>query len=104
MPSPLGFLWAGIGVGVVGRWSMTSLNHWFRRCMVCKTLAICELTSALIVTEMMWIWFVISLWRSLISSLKILVRSFFMSLMICAQRDWVLKVCEAEELADFLDC
>jgi len=45
MPSPLGFLWAGIVEEIGGRQSMTSVKHWLSACIVAITSAIWALKS-----------------------------------------------------------
>jgi len=84
---------------VIGKRSITSLNLWFKAYIVFRTSAIWEFTSVLMVSDIVLIWLVISLWISLISSLNILVKSFFMSSIICANRDWAVKGCNVGRFA-----
>jgi len=51
MPSPLGFLWAGIVEEIGGRWSITSVKHWLSACIVVITLAIWALKSVVRLLE-----------------------------------------------------
>jgi len=102
MPSPFVFLWAGIGLVVIGKQSMTLLNLWFKACIFFRTSVIWEFTLVLIVSDIVLIWLVISLQILLISLLNILVKSFFMSSIICAHRDWAVKGCDSVGCTNYL--
>jgi len=70
MPSPLGFLWAGIVEEIGGRWSITSVKHWLSACMVAITSAIWALKSDVRLLERLVICLVI-LVRSVVTSVLI---------------------------------
>jgi len=85
MPSPLDFLWAGIGWGVLGRHSITLVNRWLRAFIVAITAAICASKSAFRVLESLVIEPVILVWSTATSLLMNFVRSSLISAVIWSQ-------------------